>query len=102
MPVVSVRVPEPVYRELRRRAEEQGKSLYQYVRELLEAHVAGARREEQSLRPLVEQLARRLEAISQRLEELETLVAEHSRQLAILRRQLAEAEETQPRRRYKP
>ena len=102
MPVVSVRVPEPVYRELRRRAEEQGKSLYQYVRELLEAHVAAAREEEQSLRPLLDRLAARLEAAEQRIEELEQLLTQHSREIAVLMNRLAELEEATPKpRRYR-
>jgi len=103
VPVVSVRVPEPVYRELRRRAEEQGKSLYQYVRELLEAHVAAEEREEQSLRQLVETLADRLEALAHRVEELEQLTTSHSREIAALRRQLAELhEEPKPKHHKQP
>ena len=102
MPVISVRVPEPVYKELKRRAEEQGKSLYQYVRERLEAHVSATRREEQSLRQLVAALADRLEALTHRVKELEQLTTHHSREIATLKRQLAELQEEPRPKRYNP
>jgi len=39
MPVISIRVGDGVYEELRRRAQARGVSLYEYVRRLIEDHV---------------------------------------------------------------